>query len=143
LENTGMTNKKEPSLEIDGQGDIRVMPKEYRHPCGKRFDLLDPAWLEGCAKIMAVGAQKYGEEKWKQGLTGEHSGANHALAHIMEFLQKVPNDYGPLEMHWAQVSVNAMFEFHFARQERLRREADSLVTEEGQSFGDTLERANG
>ena len=101
---------------------VNKTDQEYRHPCGKRFDLLVPEFLEEMAKIMAVGVQKYGVDKWKGGLTWEHSGINHAMAHLLEYMQNAPCDYGPRETHLAQVAVNAMFEFHFERQRRLAKE---------------------
>ena len=93
--------------------------KEYRHTCGKRFDLLDPDFIEARSKIMYAGEQKYGPDNWKKGLSGENSGVNHAFAHLCEYQQNTPCDYGPREMHLAQVAVNAMFEYYHSKKARL------------------------
>lgn len=84
-------------------------PAEYRVPIDLRFDLIEPEFVEGLAKILGIGAAKYGEEKWKCGLTGCNSGLNHALKHINEFQRGAPNDYGDLPTHLEQAAVNLMF----------------------------------
>jgi hypothetical protein len=101
------------------QIQIEKMNKENNAPrfeVGVRMDLLYGDFLIEMGKIMSVGARKYGENNWrKPGLDGDKSGANHALCHLMEYLENKPNDYGPREMHLAQVAVNAMFEFYHYR----------------------------
>lgn len=88
-----------------------------RFDTGVRLDLLVPEFLVEMAKIMCVGAKKYGELNWKKGgLTGEKGGVNHALHHLLQYMADEPCDYGPRETHLAQVAVNAMFEFWYARQ---------------------------
>ena len=95
-------------------------PKEAtRFDTGCRLDLLEPDFLEAMGHIMYVGAKKYGVNNWKKGLPGEKSGHNHAMKHLLEFMQGVPNDYGPPEMHYAQVAINAMFQFFEERNKRL------------------------
>ncbi len=97
-------------------------PFAYRVECGCRLDLLDPDFLLAMAHIMAVGAKKYGEKNWqKPGLDGEHGGVNHALKHLMEYQAGVPNDYGPEELHMAQVAVNAMFEHFHCKRKRAEK----------------------
>lgn len=86
---------------------------EYRIPVDVRYDLLEPEFMDGMAKIMGVGAKKYGENNWKSGLTGANSGLNHALKHINEYMRGEINDYGDDETHLEQAAVNLMFEaFH-------------------------------
>ncbi len=87
-----------------------------RYPVKTRFDLLDPEFLRDMALIMAVGADKYGDDNWKKGLTGMNGGINHAYGHLYDYQADLPNDYGPRYMHLAQVAVNAMFEAHFERE---------------------------
>lgn len=94
-----------------------------RYDTGKRYDLLDPIFLGAMAHIMHVGAIKYGDKNWLKGLAGAKGGVNHAFAHLCEYMENVPNDYGHREMHLAQVAVNAMFEYHFALEQRLLNEA--------------------
>ena len=89
-----------------------------RFQTGIRMDLLDPDFLQEMGKIMHVGAVKYGDLNWKKGLSGEKGGLNHALQHLMQYMNKTPCDYGEREVHLAQVAVNAMFEYYFARKER-------------------------
>ncbi len=102
---------------------------EYRNPCGVRFDLLVPEFLEAMAKIMSVGSKKYGDRNWEKGLTGENSGINHAMAHLAAYMADAPNDYGNRSMHLAQVAVNAMFEFHFRTQRELMEKGTPLKPE--------------
>jgi len=97
------------------------MKEQTRHPVDVRLDLLDPHFLQAMGQIMHVGAQKYGENNWQQGLSGCAGGVNHALKHLLEYQAGVPNDYGDEELHLAQVAVNAMFEFYFARQRRAEK----------------------
>lgn len=94
-----------------------------RYDTGKRYDLLDPIFLDAMAHIMHVGAIKYGDKNWLKGLAGAKGGINHAFAHLCEYLENTPCDYGPREMHLAQVAVNAMFEYHFAFEQRQLNEA--------------------
>lgn len=87
---------------------------EYRSPIGVRFDLLDPEFIEMMAKVMALGAKKYGDNNWKTGLTGENSGLNHAMGHLMEYQAGDKSEHSDdPRFLLAQVAVNAMFEsFH-------------------------------
>ena len=63
-----------------------------RNPVPLRMDLLVPEFLEDMARIMAVGAGKYGELNWQNGgLTGNKSGLNHALMNLMEYMRGTPN----------------------------------------------------
>lgn len=98
-----------------------------RNPTGERYDLLVPEFIAAMARIMQVGAERYGECNWKKGLEGDKSGINHAYAHLNQYQRNLPNDYGPRELHLAQVAVNAMFEFWFEVQ-RQRAAADKLKT---------------
>lgn len=99
----------------------KEQPIEYRQPIDRRFDLLDPRFIDGMAHIMAIGAKKYGENKWQGGLTGVHSGLNHAHKHLNEYQADVPNDYGEREYHLYQTAVNCMFEAYFLRLQRQER----------------------
>ncbi len=101
----------------DSLPPFAVRATEYRLPCGVRYDLLDAGILEAMAQIMAAGCKKYGPDNWRKGLTGENSGINHALKHIMEYQAKKPNDYGACRMHLAQAAVNLMFEFYFDKKD--------------------------
>lgn len=96
-----------------------------RYDVGVRMDLLDPTFLQEMGKIMSHGAKKYGELNWKKGLSGENGGLNHALIHLSQYQDGTPCDYGPPETHLAQVAVNAMFEFYFAREARLLEEKNN------------------
>lgn len=96
-----------------------------RYPTGVRMDLITPEFLEAMGRIMFVGAQKYGDLNWQKGLSGEKGGVNHAFQHLAAYQAGIPNDYGPREMHLAQVAVNAMFEYHFERDRRIDRETEN------------------
>lgn len=91
--------------------DSEVSIPEYRNPCGIRFDLLDAAWLEGQARIMAEGATKYGDNNWKTGLTGENSGLNHALKHLIRAMSMPAGPERRRQLD--KVGVNCMFERYF------------------------------
>lgn len=106
-----------------------------RYSTGVRIDLVDADYLVALGQIMHVGAEKYGELNWRKGLEGEKGGINHAYQHLAAYVGFKPCDYGPREMHLAQVGINAMFEFAFERQRRLANEAveaekDSIAREE-------------
>jgi len=108
--------------EAEKMGLKTVAHEATRVDTGCRFDLLEPDFLEAMGHIMYVGAKKYGENNWKKSLPGEKSGHNHAMKHLLEFKQGVPNDYGPPEMHYAQVAINAMFQFYEERNKRIKAE---------------------
>lgn len=91
-------------------------PAEYRVPIDLRYDLIEPECTAGIAKILGIGAKKHGENTWRKGLTGCNSGLNHALKHINEFQQGVPNEYGDLATHLDQAIVNLMFHAWHMRQ---------------------------
>jgi hypothetical protein len=109
--------------EAEKAGLKTVAHEATRFDTGCRLDLLEPDFLEAMGIIMNVGAKKYGEENWKKGLPGEKSGHNHALKHLLEFRQGIPNDYGEMEMHYAQVAINAMFQFYEEKKKRLIQQA--------------------
>ena len=100
----------------------KTMQEATRHSTGVRMDLIEPHYLRAIGAIMHVGAQKYGELNWKKGLSGEKGGINHAYQHLADYVADAPNDYGPREMHLAQVGANCMFEYHFERSRRLAAE---------------------
>lgn len=90
---------------------------EYRHPCGKRFDLLVPEFIAAMSTVMAVGAAKYGECKWKEGLSGENGGINHALGHIMDYQAGTKSNHSDdVRFHLAQAAVNLMFEYYLSKE---------------------------
>ncbi len=90
---------------------------EYRHPCGVRFDLIDPEFIRAMATVMAVGAKKYGDHNWKKGLTGENGGVNHAMGHLVDYMAGKKSDHSDdVRFNLAQVAVNAMFEYHLVGQ---------------------------
>ena len=49
-----------------------------------RFDLIDPHALFALAKVLHMGAEKYGEDNWRNITVREH--LNHLLAHVYAYL---------------------------------------------------------
>lgn len=89
-------------------------PQPVRLPIQYRYDLLDWEFIEAMAMIAHIGAEKYGERNWQKGrLEGDKSALNHAIKHLSEYQQGIPNDYGPLPFHLAQVAFNCMMEFYW------------------------------
>lgn len=108
--------------EAEKLGHKSVAHEATRIDTGCRLDLVDADFLEALGHIMYVGAKKYGPDNWRKGLPGEKSGHNHAMKHLLEFKQNIPNDYGPPEMHYAQVGINAMFQYCEERNKRLAQQ---------------------
>lgn len=49
-----------------------------------RFDLLDPHAMFAVTRVLATGAEKYGEDNWR--LLGIEDHVNHAIAHLYAWL---------------------------------------------------------
>lgn len=49
-----------------------------------RFDLMDPHALFALAKVLHMGAEKYGEDNWRNITVREH--LNHLLAHVFAYM---------------------------------------------------------
>ena len=98
--------------------------KECRNPVVVRADLIDPDFMLGLGHVVGWGAQKYGDNNWKSGLTGCNSGLNHALVHIAEYQRGTVSEIDEtVEGQLYQAAVNLMFEAYFARKARLAKAA--------------------
>ena len=89
------------------------MAEATRDPVTWRYDLLLPGFLREMALTLGTGAVKYGEDNWKKGLPGAKSPVNHALAHVIGYMED-PN--APLDVrieNLTHAAVNLMFEYHF------------------------------
>jgi hypothetical protein len=86
-----------------------------RDKCGVRFDLIPPTVLIEVAKVLAAGAERYGDNNWKESrMDGEHGPVNHALKHLINYSADIPDDDGPdLKIHLSHAIVNLMFEYWY------------------------------
>ena len=89
------------------------MSEAKRNKCGVRFDLIPAECLSEVAKVLAIGAERYGDNNWQESrMTGENGPMNHALKHIINYHAGIPDEDGPeLELHLTHAIVNLMFEF--------------------------------
>lgn len=72
-----------------------------------RMDLLDPQWLEGVARILTFGAEKYAAHNWRQGI--EYSRLLAATQrHLNEFAQGFVKDPESGESHLLHAACNLM-----------------------------------
>jgi hypothetical protein len=91
-------------------------PKEpTRTKIGVRMDLIPGDVLLEIAKVFAHGAEKYGDNNWKQArLTGDKSALNHCLKHLACYQAGIPDDDGDdPNIHLSHAIVNLMFELHY------------------------------
>lgn len=89
-----------------------------RQATGMRFDLIPGDVLAQVARVLAEGAEKYGDTNWRKGrLVGDKDPINHALKHINFYNAGVPDDEDPdgvdMEIHLRNAIVNLMFELHY------------------------------
>lgn len=95
---------------------IKATPKEpTRTKIGVRMDLIPGDVLLEVAKVLAQGAEKYGENNWKQSrLTGDKSALNHCLKHLACYQAGIPDDDGDdPNIHITHAIVNLVFELHY------------------------------
>lgn len=75
-------------------------------------DLLVPEFLEGIARVMTMGAKKYGSENWKKGIS-EESFRRRILAalyrHLLAYHKGEIYDKESGENHLLHITCNAMF----------------------------------
>lgn len=90
---------------------------------GKKFDtgkpkmrLVDPCFMEGMAKILTLGADKYGEYNWR-GLARSRI-EDALLRHINEYQKGEKLDEESGESHLYHAACNLMFLDWFDRSER-------------------------
>lgn len=74
-----------------------------------RMDLVPPDVLLAVAKVLADGADKYGENNWKKIDTSDH--VNHALAHLVGYLSGDTS-----EQHLLNAVCRTMFAAHTDKQ---------------------------
>lgn len=91
--------------------------KAKRDPCGVRYDLITPSFVEGMAKILDGGAKRYGEKNWlSDRLDGEKGPVNHALKHINDYRLGKPNEKESSKTHLLHAAVNLMMEWTYSEQ---------------------------
>jgi hypothetical protein len=83
-----------------------------------RFDLINPEFLEGMAKILTHGANKYGANNFRKASKEERKlyiGALHR--HLNQWQQGKKLDQDHKQNHLISVAVNAMFLYYFDSKE--------------------------
>lgn len=73
------------NLRAEALVDDKAGTGAKRSDCGVRFDLIPPEALFELARRFAIGAEKYGDFNWRNGLTGKNSPLNHLEKHINEY----------------------------------------------------------
>ena len=93
------------------------MSEAKRNKCGVRFDLIPSECLIEVAKVLAIGAERYGDNNWQESrMTGENGPMNHAMKHLINYQAGIPDEDGPeLEIHLTHAIVNLMFEFWYVK----------------------------
>jgi hypothetical protein len=85
--------------------------KDFSKP---KFELLNPKFLEDMAKVLTVGAQKYGANNFMKAKPAEQKlyiGAIHR--HLNQWQQGVKKDEETNVNHLVSVAINAMFLYYF------------------------------
>ena len=96
--------------------EIAATGKKYDR--GKpMFDLLVPEFLEGLAKVLTMGAEKYGPENWKHGLEPRRFLAA-LYRHLNAYHRGEKNDSESGLSHLLHISINAMFLYYFDEVEK-------------------------
>lgn len=75
-------------------------------------DLIVPEFIEGIAKVMTMGAKKYGIENWKKGLERRRILAA-LYRHLLAYHKGEKYDEESELNHLLHVAVNAMFLFWY------------------------------
>ena len=90
---------------------LREAAKKYDQ--GKPMvDLIVPQFVEGMAKVMTMGAEKYGIENWKKGLDKRRILAA-LYRHLLAYHKGEVYDSESQLNHLLHVAVNAMFLFWY------------------------------
>jgi hypothetical protein len=89
-----------------------------REPIPVRYDLLIPEFIREMSRLVAIGAEVYGDRNWQRSrLQGEKGPVNHIYEHMHDYLTMQPHDrLNPhSSSHLVSVAVNAMFEWWYER----------------------------
>jgi hypothetical protein len=96
---------------VHNAGGIVKALEGTKHDYGKpRMELLDPAFVEGVAKVLTFGAEKYDAHNWRKGLApGRTMGA--ALRHIFAWLRGERYDNETGLHHLLHAGCEIMFSY--------------------------------
>jgi hypothetical protein len=86
------------------------------------FDLIDPRFIEDMAKVLTIGAKKYGKGNYKKADKDQQNlyiGAIHR--HLNAWQQGKKLDEETKLNHLISVSINAMFLYYFDLLEGVRK----------------------
>lgn len=93
------------------------MEPAKRYNKGKTMiGLVTPEFTEGLAKVLTMGAEKYGKDNWRQGLKTRDI-IDSLERHILEIKKGVDLDEESGLPHWAHAAANLMFLAHFTGDE--------------------------
>tara|TARA_B100000131_G_C18096323_1_gene604164 strand:+ start:1459 stop:1737 length:279 start_codon:yes stop_codon:yes gene_type:complete len=79
-----------------------------------QYDLLDPYALEDMAKVLTMGAKKYGRYNWKN--VDEHRYVAAMMRHFEAYRKGEPCDPESGLSHLAHAMVNLMFLYNFEKE---------------------------
>ncbi len=88
-----------------------------------KFELIDPKFLNDIAKVLTIGAEKYGIDNYKRAnlkQQKEYIGAIHR--HLNLWQQNFKFDHETKLNHMAHISANAMFLYYFDLLKRVKHE---------------------
>jgi hypothetical protein len=107
--------------------------KGVKHDQGKtRYDLVNPRFLEALAKVLTMGASKYGANNWKDvdDFEARYTAALHR--HINQWQQGEELDQESGLHHLAHATCNLMFLMdgvHYANKDVQRRQSDPIESD--------------
>ena len=97
-----------------------------RQSLDRRYDLLDPSFIEKLAELAHEGFLRYdvprnpdakfGDLDWQHGLSGDKVPINHAMDHITRYCAGKDNDGKPANTHLINAAFNLMMEWYFSNQ---------------------------
>lgn len=83
-----------------------------------RMGLIPPQLLEGVGHVLSFGAQKYGDNNWKKGLSDENCMSS-CLRHLMAFQDGEMYDKESGIHHLAHAACNLAFMLYFHNKNNL------------------------
>jgi hypothetical protein len=78
-----------------------------------RYDLIPVTFLEGIAKVLTYGADKYGANSWQTVPDGKRRYIAAAFRHLVEHCKGNANDTESGLPHLAHLAVNVMFLYEY------------------------------
>jgi hypothetical protein len=108
-----------PSINAQSEIRFRRITKTLKSEKGKKFDqgkimvdLIVPEFIEGLARVLTMGAQKYGLENWKRDLEKRRIIAA-LYRHLLAYHRGEVHDLESSLNHMLHVAANAMFLYYY------------------------------